>query len=77
MDFATLAELHEFHAELAAAGALLAKSRIAVYPVDVRGLQGRGVDITNSATEAETLYLLGKFAKLWRPAGHPGLQVQR
>jgi VWFA-related protein len=41
-----------FQTELAAAGALLAKSRIAVYPVDVRGLQGRGVDISNSATEA-------------------------
>ena len=41
-----------FRSELAAAGALLAKSRIAVYPVDVRGLQGRGVDISNSATEA-------------------------
>ena len=41
-----------FKSELASAGALLAKSRIAVYPVDVRGLQGRGVDISNSATEA-------------------------
>lgn len=41
-----------FKTELAGAGALLAKSRIAVYPVDVRGLQGRGVDISNSATEA-------------------------
>jgi hypothetical protein len=30
----------------------MAKSRIAVYPVDVRGLQGRGVDISTSATEA-------------------------
>jgi VWFA-related protein len=36
---------------LASAGALLAKSRIAVYPVDVRGLQGRGIDISTSATE--------------------------
>ncbi len=42
-----------FKSELAAAGSLLAKSRIALYPVDVRGLQGRGVDISNSATEAE------------------------
>jgi len=41
-----------FKNELAAAGSLLAKSRIAVYPVDVRGLQGRGVDISTSATEA-------------------------
>ena len=37
---------------LASASTLLAKSRIAVYPVDVRGLQGRGVDISNSAAEA-------------------------
>jgi VWFA-related protein len=41
-----------FKSALATAGSLLAKSRIAVYPVDVRGLQGRGVDISNSATEA-------------------------
>ena len=41
-----------FRTELAAAGSLLAKSRIAVYPVDVRGLQGRGVDISTSATES-------------------------
>jgi VWFA-related protein len=41
-----------FQNELAAAGSLMAKSRIAVYPVDVRGLQGRGVDISTSATEA-------------------------
>jgi VWFA-related protein len=41
-----------FKTQLAEAGNLLAKSRIALYPVDVRGLQGRGVDISNSATEA-------------------------
>ncbi len=41
-----------FQSVLATASSLLAKSRIAVYPVDVRGLQGRGVDISNSATEA-------------------------
>ncbi len=41
-----------YQSVLASAGALLAKSRIAVYPVDVRGLQGRGVDISNSAAEA-------------------------
>ena len=40
-----------YQAVLASAGALLAKSRIAVYPVDVRGLQGRGIDISTSATE--------------------------
>jgi VWFA-related protein len=41
-----------FTTALANAGALLAKSRIAVYPVDVRGLQSRGVDVSTSATEA-------------------------
>ncbi len=41
-----------FKSQLAAASSLLAKSRVALYPVDVRGLQGRGVDISNSATEA-------------------------
>lgn len=41
-----------FQSTLAEAGALLAKSRIAVYPTDVRGLQGRGVDVTLSASEA-------------------------
>ena len=37
---------------LASAGSLLAKSRIAVYPVDVRGLMGRGIDISTSASES-------------------------
>lgn len=37
---------------MATAGSLLARSRIAVYPTDVRGLQGRGVDITTSASES-------------------------
>jgi len=37
---------------LASASSLLAKSRIAVYPVDVRGLLGRGIDISNSAAES-------------------------
>ncbi len=41
-----------FQSALATAGALLAKSRIAVYPTDVRGLQSRGVDISDSATDA-------------------------
>src|SRR5215471_21183766 len=36
---------------LASASSLLAKSRIAVYPVDVRGLQGQGIDISTSAPE--------------------------
>ena len=42
-----------FTSALANAGSLMAKSRVAVYPVDVRGLQGRGVDISNSTMEAE------------------------
>ena len=37
---------------LESAGSLLAKSRIAVYPVDIRGLQGRGIDISTSAAES-------------------------
>ncbi len=37
---------------LADAGVLLAKSRIAVYPTDVRGLQPRGLDISTSASES-------------------------
>ena len=41
-----------FRKTLAEAGVLLAKSRIAVYPTDVRGLQGRGVDIRTSASAA-------------------------
>ncbi len=41
-----------YQSVLASAGALLAKARIAVYPVDVRGLQNHGVDISNSAAEA-------------------------
>ena len=36
---------------LAQASSLLAQSRVAVYPVDVRGLQQRGVDISTSASE--------------------------
>ena len=40
-----------FQSVLAEAGALLAKSRIAVYPTDVRGLQGRGMDISVSAAQ--------------------------
>ncbi len=41
-----------FRKTLAEAGVLLAKSRIAVYPTDVRGLQGRGLDISVSANES-------------------------
>ena len=41
-----------FRKTLAEAGVLLAKSRIAVYPMDVRGLQGRGLDISTSASES-------------------------
>lgn len=41
-----------FQSALAEAGVALSKSRIAVYPTDVRGLQGRGVDISVSANES-------------------------
>ncbi len=41
-----------FQSSMATTGALLAKSRIAVYPTDVRGLQSRGVDVSDSATDA-------------------------
>ena len=41
-----------FRNALAEAGVLLAKSRIAVYPTDVRGLEGRGLDISTSASES-------------------------
>jgi VWFA-related protein len=41
-----------FRNVLAEAGVLLAKSRIAVYPTDVRGLQGRGLDISTTASES-------------------------
>ena len=37
---------------VASASALLAKSRIAVYPVDVRGLLNQGIDISTSAAES-------------------------
>jgi hypothetical protein len=45
-----------FLTKIEEAGALLANSRIAVYPVDVRGLQKTGMDISLSAAENE-LYL--------------------
>jgi VWFA-related protein len=41
-----------YRTALAEAGVLLSKSRIAVYPTDVRGLQGRGVDISVTANES-------------------------
>ena len=41
-----------FQDAMAMAGGLLAKSRIAVYPTDVRGLQGRGVDVSVSSSES-------------------------
>jgi VWFA-related protein len=41
-----------FQSAVAEAGIVLSKSRIAVYPTDVRGLQGRGVDISVSASES-------------------------
>jgi VWFA-related protein len=60
-----------FQATLAEAGTLLAKSRIAVYPTDVRGLQGRGVDITVSASES------GEWTKAENPQGYGNLMGQQ
>lgn len=41
----------DYQNPLLTTAALLTESRIAVYPVDVRGLQGRGVDISTSDSE--------------------------
>ena len=44
-----------FRAQWAQTGKLLATSRIAMYPIDVRGIQPRGVDITVSNMESSGL----------------------
>ncbi len=44
-----------FESEIRSAATLLATSRVAVYPVDVRGLQGRGIDISVSTAESQTM----------------------
>jgi VWFA-related protein len=42
-----------FEAEIREASSLLATSRVAVYPVDVRGLTSRGIDISMAASETQ------------------------
>lgn len=42
-----------FEAEIQTTSSLLATSRVAVYPVDMRGLQNRGIDITMAASETQ------------------------
>ncbi|HEY4900242.1 MAG TPA: VWA domain-containing protein [Terriglobales bacterium] len=44
-----------FEDEVRAASSLLATSRVAVYPVDVRGLQSKGIDITVATAENQTM----------------------
>ncbi|HEX8809625.1 MAG TPA: VWA domain-containing protein, partial [Xanthobacteraceae bacterium] len=45
--------VRSFEDEIQATSSLLATSRVAVYPVDVRGLQGRGIDIAMAASETQ------------------------
>lgn len=42
-----------FEEEVRETSSLLATSRVAVYPVDVRGLQSKGIDITMSSSETQ------------------------
>ncbi len=42
----------DYLANVTQASTLLTESRIAVYPIDVRGLQTTGVDVTVSSTDA-------------------------
>ena len=44
-----------FEDQVRAASSLLATSRVAVYPVDVRGLQSKGIDITVATAENQTM----------------------
>ena len=44
-----------FEQEIRAASSLLATSRVAVYPVDVRGLQSKGIDITVASAETQVM----------------------
>ncbi len=45
--------VRSFDEEIRETSSLLATSRVAVYPVDVRGLQSKGIDITMSASETQ------------------------
>ena len=44
-----------FEQEIRATSSLLATSRVAVYPVDVRGLQSKGIDITVASAESQVM----------------------
>jgi VWFA-related protein len=44
-----------FADEIRSASSLLATSRVAVYPVDVRGLQSKGIDITVASAENQSM----------------------
>jgi VWFA-related protein len=54
-------------------GALIAASRVAVYPVDVRGLNGRGVDISTTAKASES-YLMPDYAVAFKNPASPDFQ---
>ena len=45
--------VRSFEDEIQTTSSLLATSRVAVYPVDVRGLQGKGIDIAMAASETQ------------------------
>ena len=54
-------------------GALIAASRLAVYPVDVRGLNGRGIDISTTAKASES-YLMPDYAVALKDSASPDFQ---
>ena len=45
--------VRSFEDDIRTTSSLLATSRVAVYPVDVRGLQSKGIDITMAASETQ------------------------
>jgi VWFA-related protein len=45
--------VRSFEEEIQATSSLLATSRVAVYPVDVRGMQSRGIDVSMAASETQ------------------------
>jgi len=45
--------VRSFEEEIRETSSLLATSRVAVYPVDVRGLQSKGINVTMSASETQ------------------------
>ncbi|HVP50231.1 MAG TPA: VWA domain-containing protein, partial [Candidatus Bathyarchaeia archaeon] len=45
--------VRDFESEIQTTSSLLATSRVAVYPVDVRGLQGKGIDIAMAQSETQ------------------------